>query len=78
MHEAYVEEVSRFSIDNCTQNSISLKWNKVNDVNGYILDRATTRDGEYDGIAKIEGNSNTEYTDLNLESSKTYYYKVKA
>lgn len=78
VHEGYVEEVSGVSISNCTEDSISLRWNKVEHGDGYRIDRATTRDGEYDEIATIEGNSNTEYTDSKLESSKTYYYKVRA
>ena len=66
VHEGYVEEVSGVSISNCTEDSISLRWNKVEHGDGYRIDRATTRDGEYDEIATIEGNSNTEYTDSKL------------
>ena len=52
---------------------ISLKWKKLKGVEQYVILRADSADGSYRQIGTTGRNScmNTE-----LESGKTYYYKV--
>ena len=58
-----------------TYSSNYIKWNKVNGASGYRVYRATSKNGEY---KRIITTTNISYTDKNLQSGKTYYYKVRA
>lgn len=53
----------------------SLKWSKVKGAKGYVIYRATTKNGTYKKIATM---SKTSYTNYPLTSKKKYYYKVRA
>lgn len=59
-------------------NSIKITWKKVGGANGYVLYRSTSEKGKYKKIATIKKASTVSYTNKNLSSGKTYYYKVKA
>ena len=52
---------------------VTIKYKKAKSVSGYAIYRATSKNGSYKLIAKT---SKTSYTDKNLKSKKTYYYKV--
>ena len=54
--------------------TIKVSWNKVYGANGYELYRSKTENGTYSKVAISDNNS---YTDSNLKSGETYYYKVK-
>ena len=57
-------------------NSVTVKWNAQNNINGYYLYRKNAA-GKYVIIAKPKGNVNS-YVDTNLVSGTVYSYKVKA
>ena len=61
-----------------TENSIRISWNCVNDVEGYEVFRSTSEDGKYVKVKTITDNSITSTASPNLESSTTYYYKVRS
>ena len=71
------------SLDKKTSNSISLSWTKVLNASGYELLRSTSLNGTYESIARVEDNSpwwisrDFTYTDKNLTTGNTYYYKVR-
>lgn len=58
--------------------SLKLNWNKDSKVSGYYVYRSTSKNGPYKKIATKSGYNNNTFTDSNLSSGKTYYYKVRA
>ncbi|MDI9242902.1 GH25 family lysozyme [Ruminococcus sp. YH-rum2234] len=56
-------------------NAIRLSWNSVVGASVYGVMRSESPDGEYQWLAAVGGQS---YTDANLETGKTYYYKLYA
>lgn len=57
--------------------SAVLKWNKVSGASGYVVYRATSKNGKYTRVARVKSNKLT-YTNTKLKSKKAYYYKVRA
>lgn len=56
-------------------NKVKISWGAAVGANGYSIYRATSKYGIYRIIATT---GNTYYTDSNLLTGKTYYYKIKA
>ncbi len=73
-------DVKNLKVTEKTINSITLSWSQAEPVDGlavegYILYRSTSQDGEYESLIST---SETSYTDKNLKPDTTYYYKVGA
>ncbi len=58
-----------------TYNSITLSWNKINNVTGYKIYRYDKKSNSYKYLATAKTNS---YTDKSLKASSTYSYRVRA
>ena len=58
-----------------TQGKVALSWKKISGASGYKVYRATSKHGTYKWLKTTKSRS---YTNKNLGSKKTYYYKVKA
>lgn len=56
-------------------NSVKLNWTKANSATEYKIYRSTSEDGTY---SLIDTTSNLTYTDTNLTTNTTYYYKLKS
>lgn len=56
----------------------TVKWNRISGANGYTIYRSTSKSGKYKKIATIKKGSTTKFTDNNLTTGQTYYYKMKA
>ncbi len=56
-------------------NQIKITWSKVDNAQGYQISYSTSKNGTYTSLKKT---SATSYTHGNLESGKTYYYKVRS
>lgn len=56
----------------------TIKWNKVLGASGYKVYSATSSDGTYSLKKTITSINTLSYTNTNLVSGKTYYYKVRA
>lgn len=56
-------------------NSVKLSWKKVSGAEGYLVYRATSRNGNYKLIGSLKG---TSCIHSKLKTGKTYYYKVAA
>lgn len=71
---------TRAKMSKSTKNSITLKWNKVNQegYNGYAIYRSTKKNKGYKLVKAIRSKKVTSYTDKKLKAGTTYYYKVKA
>ncbi len=54
---------------------IKLTWTSVSKSEKYKIYRADSKDGEYEYVGIVTG---TEFTDSNLDSDTTYYYRVRA
>ncbi len=70
--------VEGLTYSNVTSTSITINWDKNDDVTGYIIyrmDRNTN--GKYVRRTMIKDNQTTSYTDTNLSPSRSYYYQVK-
>ena len=52
-----------------------LQWNSVYGATGYEVYRSTSKTGTYTKLTTV---TSTTYTNKNLTSNKTYYYKVRA
>ncbi len=60
-----------------TGKTIKLSWNKVNNIKGYRIYRATSENGKYKKIATTSAKK-TSYTDKKLSQGKVYFYRVRA
>ena len=56
----------------------TIKWNKVLGASGYKVYSATSSNGTYSLKKTITSINTLSYTNTNLVSGKTYYYKVRA
>ena len=57
---------------------VKITWKKVSGASGYAIYRSTSKNGSYQKIKTLKSGSTLSFTDTNLKSKKTYYYKVKA
>ena len=55
-------------------NSIKVMWNAVTGASGYVIERALTGTGTYSYLTSTTA---TSFTDTNLKTGSTYYYRVK-
>ena len=61
------------------QNVVILRWNQLNDVDGYYIYRALSLHTAKERITTIESNLVSEYNDsANITSGRTYYYWISA
>lgn len=73
-----VKKADITKIESQSSSKLKLTWKKVSGANGYVLYRSTSKNGTYKKIKTISSGSTTSYTNSNLSSGKTYYYKIKA
>ncbi|MBS4200530.1 InlB B-repeat-containing protein [Bacillus sp. FJAT-49732] len=57
---------------------LKIKWNKADEANGYEIYRATSSNGTYSLIGTITSGNTITYTNSNLTTGNTYFYKVRA
>ena len=69
---------SSAKIESLTYNSAKISWNAVNGASGYELYVSDEKDGKYTLKTSITSGKTTSYTDTNLNTNTTYYYKVRA
>ena len=69
--------VLNISSNRKTATSISLSWDKVDDVTGYMIYRHDKDLNSYTLIDKVDNNSTT-YTDNNLNPATVYSYAIKS
>lgn len=56
----------------------TISWKKVSGASGYIVYKATTKNGKYKKVATIKSKKKTSYTVSGLKNGKKYYFKVQA
>lgn len=57
---------------------VKLTWKKASKADGYIIYRATKKNGKYKQIKMIKSWKKNSFTDKKVKSKKTYYYKIRA
>lgn len=65
------------SISNTTKKQLTINWTRPRGTEGYILYRSEKPDSGFVKIKNITKAETTKYTDKNVKSGKTYYYKVR-
>lgn len=67
--------VKNFKVASKTYNSVTLSWSKKSGTTRYQVYRSTKKSSGYKRVATLRG---TRYTNKNIITGKTYYYKVRA
>lgn len=80
---SYVKGVTKplkpvVTLTSTSKKTATISWNKVSRVNGYKIYRASSKSGTYSLVKTISDGNTTSYKNTNLQSSKYYYYKVRA
>lgn len=66
------------SVSSTKKKQAKISWKRVSGANGYEVYSAASKKGSYKRIAMILKGATVDYTNKNLSSGKTYYYKVRA
>ncbi len=66
-----------FTAKGASANSIQLTWEKPTGASGYMLVRATEKEGPYKNIKTITSASTLSYLNSGLAKGQKYYYKIK-
>ncbi len=61
-----------------TANQAKLTWTEMSTADGYSIYRCTSRNGKYTRVKTITDKDTITFTDKNLNSGITYYYKMRA
>ncbi|MBE5880994.1 MAG: hypothetical protein E7289_01595 [Lachnospiraceae bacterium] len=57
---------------------IKITWKKTSNASGYVVYRATSKNGTYKKVKTITSKKTVSYTNKSLKKGKKYYYKVRA
>ena len=68
--------ITGFKLSSRNYNSITLSWNKRNNVTGYIIEQY--KNGAWTEIAKITSNATTSYKVTGLSAGTKYQFRMKA
>lgn len=71
-----VQKTSITYIQSVSSDRLKLAWESVAGATGYRIARSTSKNGKYEVIKEVTSRKNTTYTDTDVRSGKTYYYKV--
>lgn len=71
------EKDQKFFVKNqdASMTSLTMKWDKVDDVSAYQIYRKTSSKGSFQ---KVASTTSTKYTSKKLNKDKTYYFKIVA
>lgn len=68
----------KVSARSAKKNQATVSWKKPGGATGYQIYRSTKKSGSYKRVAALTGGSKKKWTDKNLKSGRTYYYKIRA
>ena len=74
----YVRKASGLKQSGSETSSITLKWSKRSEANGYELYRSSAKNGTYKKIKTITNNATLSYKNTGRSSGTEYFYKVRA
>ena len=70
--------VTGLKVKNSSKKTVTVTWKKVKGATGYVVYRATKKNGKYKAVKTITKASTTKFKNKKLKKKKTYYYKVRA
>lgn len=70
--------VTGVKVKNSSKKTATVTWKKVKGATGYIVYRATKKNGKYKAVKTMKKASITKFKNTKLKKKKTYYYKVRA
>ncbi|MBE5926203.1 MAG: hypothetical protein E7270_04495 [Lachnospiraceae bacterium] len=70
------DKVNKFKVSAKTANSITLRWNKDNSANGYVIKQY--KNGKWVDIKKITKKTTTSYKVTGLSAAKSYKFRILA
>lgn len=70
--------VNGLKVKNSAKKAAKISFKKINGANGYVIYRATKKNGKYKAVSKLKKGTAVTYTNKKLKKKKTYYYKVRA
>ena len=76
--EKKLSKVKGLTASTQSTDSITLKWDKVENATGYIVYMATKKTATYTKITTITKNTTLKYKKAGLNPGQTYYFKVRA
>lgn len=59
-------------------NKATVSYQQIPGASGYMIYKASKKNGAYKKLAVVKGGKNKSFTDKKVKTGKTYYYKVKA
>lgn len=65
-------------VKNSSKRTATVTWKKAKGATGYVVYRATKKNGKYKAVKTITKASTTKFKNTKLKKKKTYYYKVRA
>lgn len=74
---AVVGKTTNVKAASADYNKVKITWSKVSGADGYVVYRATSKDGTYKAVKAIKDGSTVSYTNEG-KTGTTYYYKVRA
>ena len=72
------EEVTSFEVEAVNSQNITLSWNAVTDVDGYVIYRSTEKDTQGDVLTTITSADTVSYCDDSVNVGETYYYTIQS
>ena len=75
---ATITGTAMVSVRSKDSKSMEVKWKKDTKATGYRLKRSETKNGKYQTVVEIQGNSTVKYIDKTIASGKVYYYAVES
>ncbi len=75
---AKLAAVTGVKVKNSSKKTATVTWKKVKGATGYVVYRATKKNGKYKAVKTITKASTTKFKNTKLKKKKTYYYKVRA
>ena len=70
--------VTGLKVKNSSKKTATVTWKKVKGATGYVVYRATKKNGKYKAVKTITKASTTKFKNKKLKKKKKYYYKVRA
>lgn len=73
-----IKQVVISQITSDSKNQVTLGWKKVSKADGYAIYRSSKSNSGFEKIAAISSGATLTYTDKDVTSGNTYYYKIAA
>ena len=67
---------TELKVTNNTNNEVTLNWECIDKVDGYIISRSPSKEGSYEEVYTSQSKDESTYTDIELEDNGEYYYKI--